>query len=122
MSSLDDPDGVDPDIPQSRWQGLEGNPSSLLLEGLMYALIEKGVLTKNDAMGVVQTAAEVIRGADDGSKKNAQIAAELEYLRRVFISFAALDDEPQARRLNGANVHQLRPPVHGDHPQFPDDD
>jgi hypothetical protein len=89
----------------------------------MYILIEKGVLTKNDALSVVETVAHVKRGEretadDDGS----QAKADLRLLQRLYVSFEALDDRPGVENFDGENVYRLRPPLHGDHPEFPRDD
>lgn len=96
---------------------------SHLLEALMYVLIEKGVLTRNDALSVVETVAEVARGEretadDDGARAK----GELKLLRRLYASFEALEDRPEVVALDSANVHRLRPPLHGDRPSFPRDD
>lgn len=93
-----------------------------LFESLCYVLIEKGILTKNDAMSVVQTVAQVKRGALIDVAATEHDAAELKLLRRLFTSFEALDDRPSDVSFSGGNVHRLRPPLHGDRPEFPEAD
>lgn len=93
-----------------------------LFESLCYVMIEKGVLTKNDAMSVVQTVAQVKRGALTDVRPSERDSAELRVLRRLFTSFEALDDRPGDVSFSGGNVHRLRPPLHGDRPAFPEAD
>lgn len=99
--------------------GSARDADSLLLEALIFVLIEKGVLTKNDALRAVQTVAEIKHGSlstqPDGSPV---IAAELGLLSRLYSSFELLDDRP-GRAFDGENVRVLRPPVHAERPEFP---
>ena len=95
----------------------------LLFDSLVHHLVEKGVLTKNDALSVVQTAAEVVSGRThemDGG--NAGNAAALSSLRRIYSSFEALPDRTGRPAMDGRNVHVLRAPLHGESPRFPADD
>lgn len=96
-----------------------GTTEFLLFESLVHHLIEKGVLTKNDALSVVQTAAAVVRGrvASDVAKDE-----EIAFLERVFASFEAMADRQGKLVLDGHNVHPLRTPLHGDRPSFPSED
>ena len=99
-----------------------GSVGYLLFDSLVHHLIEKGVLTKNDALSVVQTAAEVVRSQmDDDQPPSLQTNAALCTLERTYSSFEAVGDQPGASRLDGRNVHPLRPPLHGDRPHFPSD-
>lgn len=123
MPSADGSDGAD-----SR-TGREANGNqgmqldTMLLEALMHVLIEKGLLTKNDALSVVQTAAQVKRGAlDEGREAREQTQADLWTLQRIYRSFEALSYRPDAAQPDIENIFQLRPPVHGDRPEFPRDD
>lgn len=94
---------------------------AMLFESLVHHLMEKGVLTKNDALSVVGTVASVKRGQLDESNGNDPSSeADLAMLHRIFESFKAI--EAPRVRMDGANVHQLRPPLHGDHVDFPRDD
>ncbi len=94
----------------------------LLFDSLVHHLIEKGVLTKNDALSVVQAAAEVIRGQiHESGTAAAPVEAALATLERTYSSFEALA-ERHGRPLDGHNVHPLRAPLHGDRPHFPSDD
>ena len=100
-----------------------GNVGYLLFDSLAHHLIEKGVLTKNDALSVVQTAAEVVRGRmEDEETPSQQASAALAILQRTYSSFEALQDRQGASQLDGHNVHPLRPPLHSDRPQFPSGD
>ena len=117
------PDGDGNDMhgrtPTQTFESLE----FLLFDSLVHHLIEKGVLTKNDAMSVVQSAAEVVRGRmHDGDPPTLQTSAALATLERTYASFNAVVDRHGVSRLDGHNVHSLRPPLHGDRPRFPSDD
>lgn len=94
----------------------------LLFDSLAHHLIEKGVLTKNDALSIVQTAAEVVRGRIGGDEaQSLQAKAALAILERTYSSFEAVGDKRRAH-TDGHNIRPLRPPLHGDTPQFPSDD
>jgi hypothetical protein len=119
MSSADDP-GADP---QGSGQASEvacEQMHSQLVEALILLLIEKRVLTRNDALSIVHTVAQVQRDeAVEADDLGAQTRAALRLLRRLFRSFEALPDESAARPASEGNVHQLRPPP--DQPDFPED-
>ncbi|HET9867284.1 MAG TPA: hypothetical protein VFQ06_08330 [Nitrospira sp.] len=106
----------------SRFDGKSSDSVEFLLfDSLVHHLIEKGVLTKNDALSVVQTAAEVVRGKMHecgGAYKE----AALSMLERTYSSFEALPDRHGRSRMDGHNVRRLRPPLHGDRPHFPSED
>lgn len=95
----------------------------LLFDSLVHHLIEKGLLTKNDALSVVQTAAQVVRGRvyEDGGADE-QVAADLATLERTYLSFEALRVRHRRSGIDAPNVHQLRNPLHGEHPRFPTED
>ena len=97
---------------------------TMLFESLVHHLIEKGVLTKEDALSVVQTVAEVKRGQliVAGGLDGYSLSDELRVLRQLFDSFEAMRERPRGRSVDGHNVHQLRPPLHGGSSQFPDED
>jgi hypothetical protein len=100
-----------------------GGVEYLLFDSLVHHLIEKGILTKNDALSVVQSAAEVVRGRiHDGQAPSLRASAALSLLERTYWSFDAVLDPRGAARLDGHNVHPLRPPLHDDRPEFPSDD
>lgn len=121
MSSADGSDG--PNFhPHPPPDGRADSLATQLFESLCYVLIEKGVLTRNDAMSVVQTVAQVKRGSLIDVAVGKQDAADLSLLRRLFTSFEALDDRTRAASFSGGNVHRLRPPLHGDRPEFPEAD
>ena len=113
-------DGADGGQPPS-----QTNPPStveyLLFESLVHHLIEKGLLTKNDALSVVQTAAQVLRGQMHESA-GVRIDTALSGLERIYASFEALPDRYVRPGLGAHNVLRLRKPLHGDHPHFPSDD
>ena len=93
---------------------------TMLFESLVHHLIEKGVLTKNDALSVVQTVAQVKRGQlSDGDAAELQANPELALLKRMFDSFEAMRERPRVSRVDGHNVHSLRPPLHDDDLHFP---
>lgn len=94
-----------------------------LFESLVHHLIEKGVFTKNDALSVVQAVAQVTRGAlQEDQAPSARAHADLMMLQRMYSSFEAVADRPGMAQIDGENVHRLRPPLHGDRPEFPRDD
>lgn len=100
----------------------ESSLEFLLFDSLVHQLIEKGVLTKNDALSIVQTAALVVRGRMHEGGAGADLASALATLERAYSSFDALPDRRGIPRVDDHNVHQLRSPVHGDRPHFPTDD
>ena len=124
MSSANGPQGpVDSEshpTPLAPWQTMECE----LFESLVHHLIEKGVLTRNDALSVVQAVAQVKRGELEGGRpRTASTDNELAILKRLYASFELVSDRaltPQA--FKGGNILQLRPPLHGDHPEFPEGD
>lgn len=123
MSSADGPDGADPRTEHETSGGRGLNVDALLIEALMHVLVEKGVLTKNDALSVVETAAQVKRGAHyERRAATEQTEADLGLLQRLYRSFEALSDRPGVVRPDGENIYLLRPPVHGDRPDRPRDD
>lgn len=94
---------------------------AMLFESLVHHLIEKGVLTKNDALSVVQTVASVKRGQlEEGREDRVSSKQELAMLLGLFDSLKAL--RVPGARIDGHNVHQLRPPLHGDQVEFPSED
>lgn len=122
MSSTDDPDDFKIPIFQHSARRPAREVDAHLLEALMYVLIEKGVLTKNDALSVVETAAHVKRGEREEAGDASHAEADLELLQRLYASFEALDDQPGVVNFDGENVYRLRRPIHGDRPTFPGDD
>ena len=95
----------------------------LLFDSLVHHLIEKGLLTKNDALSVVQTAAEVVRGqAHESDSANAKIDVALSMLERTYASFDALPDRYGRSGLDAHNVLPLRTPLHGEQLHFPTED
>lgn len=95
-----------------------------LFESFVHHLIEKGVLTKNDALSVVKTVAEVKRGQLEAEGDQAAVVAnELVVLERLYASFELVTTGPDSPLgFDGRKVVQLRPPIHGDSPKFPKDD
>lgn len=122
MPSADGPQGPDDlhphEIPLAQSESMDRQ----LFESLVHHLIEKGVLTKNDALSVVQTVAQVKRGElEAGRSEGGSIERELATLERLYSSFELLRERPSAKVLDGENVLQLRPPLHGDNRNFPKD-
>jgi len=99
-----------------------GGVGYLLFDSLVHHLIEKGVLTRNDALSVVQTAAEVARSRVDDSIPSLPTDAALTILQRTYSSFEAVQARPASSGRDGHNVHSLRPPLHGGRPRFPSED
>jgi hypothetical protein len=97
-----------------------GSVEFLLFDSLVHHLVEKGVLTKNDALSIVQTAAEVVRGRM--SESDGAGDGGLSALERTYSSFEALPDRYGRSGLDGRNVHALRVPLHDDRPRFPTED
>lgn len=91
----------------------------LLFDSLVHHLIEKGLLTKNDALSVVQTAAQVVRGQMHENADAITIDTALSTLERTYSSFEALPDRSGRVRVDAHNVLPLRTPLHRDRPQFP---
>lgn len=117
--SSDPPDGRRVRVDNGSFNSVE----YLLFDSLVHHLIEKGLLTKNDALSVVQIAAEVVRGRiHESGTAAAPFEADLETLERTYSSFDALPDRHGTPRLNGHNVHPLRVPLHRDRTNFPSDD
>ena len=115
-------DNADSGFPRVDGSGLD-SVECLLVDSLVHHLVEKGVLTKNDALSVVQTAAEVVSGrAHEADGENQGNEAALAALKRIYASFEALPDTGGRPAADGRNVHVLRAPVHGDQPRFPSDD
>ena len=115
-------DNADSGFPRVDGNGLD-SVEHLLVDSLVHHLVEKGILTKNDALSVVQTAAEVVSGrAHEVDGVNQGNDAALVALRRIYASFEALPDNGARPEVDGRNVHVLRAPVHGDQPRFPSDD
>lgn len=121
MSSSDGRDGQEG--PSSRFtvDGGGGSLETMVFECLVHQLIEKGVLTKNDALSIVQTVAQVKRGYLDEAMAAAEIRAEIALLSRLYGSFEALRERSDAASADHDNVRQLRPPLHGNAPEFPGD-
>mgnify|MGYP003576386066 CR=1 FL=1 len=93
------------------------------MESLIFVLIEKGILTRNDALSVIQTVAEVKQGqVGDAGAQSAQAIDDLNVLQRLYASFEIVKDRPGVVNLDGKNVRRLRPPLHGDQPEFPHDE
>lgn len=110
-------DGVDDLAPR---QSMECQ----LFESLVYHLIEKGILTNNDALSVVQTVAEVKRGELEEGRFSAAITQRaIDTLAALYSSFELRHDRtPPSDPVNSENIVRLRPPLHGDEPHFPRDD
>lgn len=114
-------DGQDNDL-GSRFNGFGRHESveTMLFESLVHQLIEKGLLTKNDALSVIQTVAQVEQGRPAEPDKKQEIDPELALLRRLYDSFEAVSDRSAVTTADQANVRQLRPPLHQDSPEFPE--
>lgn len=119
MFSSDGSDGRESSSSRFNGDGRGGSIETMLFESLVHQLIEKGLLTKNDALSIVQTVAQVKRGqVPEGVPET---DAEIALLRRLYDSFEALREHSATARASRDNVRQLRPPRHGDAPEFPHD-
>jgi len=120
MSSAYGPDGpIDHDsrtAPVVLRQTLEVQ----LFESLVHHLIEKGLLTRNDALSVVQTVAQVARGTlEEGKFEGVSAGNDLAILKRLYSSLELVRDRPStSQAFDDGNVFQLRPPLHGGRPKF----
>lgn len=94
----------------------------LLFDSLVHHLIEKGVLTKNDALSVVETVAQVVRVYVHDDTTVGEASAALATLKRTYSSFEAIPKRSTSVLSDFENVRQLRPPLHGEHPEFPAED
>lgn len=124
MSSANGPEGPGDGKSERTQPDRSRNVELQLFESLVHHLIEKGVLTRNDALSVVQTVAEVKRGQREaGGTQSVSAANELVVLERLYRSFELVSGQTITSQVfDGGNVLQLRPPIHGDHPKFPRDD
>lgn len=98
-----------------------GSVEFLLFDSLVHHLIEKGLLTKNDALSVIQTAAQVVQGRVD-TKGEKWVSDATSILERTYGSFQALPDRHGRPGLDADNIVPLRPPLHGERPEFPSGD
>ena len=124
MPSADGPQGPSHDQPEPTPPTPSQTMELQLFESLVHHLIEKGVLTRNDALSVVQTVAEVKRGLWEAAEsRTASVKTDLVVLERLYASFELVTDRPIGRHVfDGGNVLRLRPPIHDDNPKFPKDD
>ncbi len=90
----------------------------LLFDSLVHHMLEKCLLTKKDALSVVQAVALVVRGYDD-EEHATESRTILSKLKRTYASFEAIPVRSGVGALDGENVYQLRPPLHGGRPEFP---
>lgn len=95
---------------------------SQLVEALIFLLIEKGVLTKNDALSIIQTVAQVQQGEADGVQAGDPSSGALQMLQRLYLSFDTLSDSSRVTAAQGENVVHMRPPIYDGRPEFPRDD
>ena len=94
-----------------------------LFESLVHHLFEKGVLTQNDALSVVQSVAEVNRGAlEEAGPEAASREKDRLVLKRMYSSFQLLKDRPRnSNDFGSGKVLQLRRPGQKGRPKFPKD-
>ena len=119
MPSTDGQDGQPTFVSRFGVGGPSGDLETMLFESLVHQLIEKGLLTKNDALSIVQTVAQVKMGQLDDEETASMVSSELALLRRLYESFAALRERSGKANSTQNNVRQLRPSLHGDAPEFP---
>jgi hypothetical protein len=122
MSSADG-DASGPRSADNRVDDPDSPVDVLLTEALIHLLVEKGVLTRNDALSVVETVAQVRLGSlHERAEPRADHDPTLRKLRRMYASFEALDGRPDVVETDAENVVRLRPPIYGDRHEFPRDD
>ena len=124
MSSASGPDGpIDLESPKST-ERLCQTIECQLFESLVHHLIEKGVLTRNDALSVVQTVAQVHRGhLEEQQPGTVSTNNGLAILKRLYSSFELMPARHHGSDVSdGENVLQLRPPLHDNRPNFHRDD
>lgn len=122
MSSADGHDGHPTFSTRFHDGGRFGDLETMLFESLIHHMIEKGLLTKNDALSVIETVAQVKLGQLDDEAATPVIDAEIALLRRLYSSFEMLGERSPAEVSKHGNIRQLRPPYHGDAPKFPHED
>ena len=121
MSSADGPDGPHENEYREAPDVVRQSVELQLFDSLIHHLIEKGVLTKNDALSVVQTVAEVEQGAV-AERPDLRANGRLAFLERLYHSYQLLAERPAEHPTNAdGNIVQLRPPLHRDRPEFPKD-
>lgn len=95
---------------------------TMLFESLIHHLFGKGILTRNDALSIVQTVAEVKRGRAHESELDAASDRDLALLKRLYTSFEMMTEPRRSRSEEDGVVVSLRPPLNRDHPEFPNAD
>lgn len=106
MSSAEGPErptsGTSKGTPQAARETVEIQ----LFESLVHHLVEKGVLTRNDALSVVQAVAQVKLGEQAARPgASATVAKDLILLERLYASFELITERPMAIEVrDGANV------------------
>ena len=94
----------------------------MLFDSLIHHMIERGLLTKNDALSIVQTVAQVVRNyAEDGSMGE-RASSALATLKRTYSSFEAIPEKSSKILSDLGNVHQLRAPHRVQRADFERDD
>lgn len=94
----------------------------MLFDSLVHHMIEKGLLTKNDALSIVQTVAQVVRNYAGEDAMGERANAALATLKRTYSSFEAIPKKSAKILSDLGNVHQLRAPLRGQRPDFECDD
>lgn len=114
----DIPDGIESGARRTEFTRIE-SVEYLLFDSLVHHMIEKGLLTKNDALSVVQAVAQIVRGYACDEDMAVQAQTALSGLERLYSSFEAI---PNRARSDASNLTHLRPPLHEDRPEFPSRD
>ena len=118
MSSSDGWIGNNSELSRDGVSG-HGTLEAMLFESLLFQLIEKGLLTKNDALSIVQIVAQVKRSEATVDGGTGNVSDDLTSLRRLYESFHAMRERPTATEADRSNILELRPPLHGGAPTFP---
>lgn len=76
----------------------QGNVAHILVESILHVLVERKVLTVEDAVSALQTAAEVkLAMAAESGEPREQLQKDVDSLFRIMDSFAS-DLDPMAQR------------------------
>jgi polyhydroxyalkanoate synthesis regulator phasin len=113
-------DGIDADGPRTAFAQMD-TVEYLLFDSLVHHMIEKGLLTKNDALSVVQAVAQIIRGYTLDEHTASRAEAALSQLQRTYSSLEAIPHRGRTHS-DASNLTHLRPPLHRDRPVFPGED
>jgi hypothetical protein len=120
MTTPDDPHDPNTGRDDHDQPGTRLSVECLLFDSLIHHMIEKGLLTKNDALSIIQTVAQIMRVYVEEDDPSTSARSTLSMLERIYASFEAVPGRSLTAQSDAGNVRQLRPPLHGDRLKFPD--